>query len=287
MEVKIGVLSIYFPDASSSDFFINEDLAEFLGFETSQEAAKYVKKKLKDKMEWSIKKVKIDYETNGIFIASKKGEVIVEAAILINELINFEISKTDIIEVIEVVRNFKRPKKQKWTVGDIFYVPLSNGSFSYGQIIKDNDGFSTCCLFKMNSNEIKDINSIITTNIVAVLPISPNSLDNHNWKIIGSTEVRINVEEVVKGQPKKYKRRITQSTFPDESLRNLSEAIIGIRPWNENVDEEYYDKMLLPDFTKPKSLLYLTRDEKINRFKEMGYDLNELENAFNKTPDFY
>jgi hypothetical protein len=45
--------------------------------------------------------------------------------------------------------------------------------------------------------------------------------------------------------------------------------------------------MLLPDLTKPKSLLYLTRDEKINRFKKMGYDLNELENAFNKTPEFY
>jgi hypothetical protein len=54
LKVKIGVLTIYFPDASSSDFFINEDLAEFFGFETSQEAAKYVKKKLKDKMEWSI-----------------------------------------------------------------------------------------------------------------------------------------------------------------------------------------------------------------------------------------
>ncbi|MDQ0971511.1 hypothetical protein QFZ31_001389 [Neobacillus niacini] len=287
MEVKIGVLTMYFPDASSSDFFINEDLPEFFGFETSQEAAKYVRKKLKDKMESSIKKLKIEYETNGIFIASKKGEVIVEAAILINELIDIEISNTDIIEVIELVRNFKRPKKQKWAVGDIFYVPLSNGSFSFGQIIKDNDGFPTCCLFNMNSNEIKDINSIISTNIVSVLPISPNSLDNNNWKIIGSTEVRVNVEEVVKGQPKKYKRRITQSTFPDESLRNLSEAIIGIRPWNENVDEEYYDKMLLPDLTKPKSLLYLTRDEKINRFKKMGYDLNELENAFNKTPEFY
>lgn len=287
MEVKIGVLKIYFPDASSSDFFINEDLAEIFGFETSQETAKYVKKKLKDKMESSFKGLKIDYETNGIFIASKKGEVIVEAAILINDLINFEINNSDITEVIELVKNFKRPKKQKWTVGDIFYVPLSNGSFSYGQIIKDNDGFPTCCLFELNSNEINDINSIINSKIVSVLPISPYSLDNHSWKIIGSTGVVINVEEVVKGQPKKYKRRITQNTFGDDSLKNLSEALNGIRPWNENVNENEYDKMLLPDYTKPQSLLFLTREEKINRFKKMGYDLNDLEDAFNKTPDFF
>jgi hypothetical protein len=46
-------------------------------------------------------------------------------------------------------------------------------------------------------------------------------------------------------------------------LRNLSEALNGIRPWNENVDENDYNKMLIPDYTKPQSLLYLTREEKI------------------------
>ncbi|MGG1401543.1 hypothetical protein ABE288_27550 [Bacillus salipaludis] len=72
MEVKIGILKIYFPDATSSDFFINEDLAEKFGFETSQETAKYVRKKLKEKMDSSFKRLKINYETNGIFINSKK-----------------------------------------------------------------------------------------------------------------------------------------------------------------------------------------------------------------------
>ena len=287
MEVKIGILKIYFPDASSSDFFINEDLAEMFGFETSKETAKYVRKKLKEKMDSSFKRLKIDYETNGIFITSKKGEGVVEAAIIINELINFTLDNSVVTEVMELVKNFKRPKKQKWDVGDIFNLPLFNGSFAYGQIIKNNDGFPICCLFTLNSNEIKDIKSIISSKIVSVLPISPYSLDNHDWKIIGNTDVLVDIEEVVKGQPKKYKRRITRSTFPDESLRNLSEALIGIRPWNENVDEENYDKMLLPDYTKPNNLLYLTREEKINRFRKMGYDLNELEDAFNKTPDFF
>ncbi|MBT2744397.1 hypothetical protein [Bacillus sp. ISL-77] len=57
MEVKIGVITIYFPNASLSDFFINEDLAELFGLETSHEAAKYIKKILKDKMEPSFKKL--------------------------------------------------------------------------------------------------------------------------------------------------------------------------------------------------------------------------------------
>jgi predicted DNA binding protein len=108
----------------------------------------------------------------------------------------------------------------------------------------------------LNSNEINDINSIINSKIVSVLPISPYSLDNHSWKLIGITGVVINVEEVVKGQPKKYKRRITQNTFGDDSLKNLSEALNGIRPWNENVDENEYDKMLLTDYTKPQSLYF-------------------------------
>ncbi len=61
LEIKIGVITIYFPDASFSDFFINEDLAEFFGLETSQEASKYIKKILKDEMVLSFKKLKIDY----------------------------------------------------------------------------------------------------------------------------------------------------------------------------------------------------------------------------------
>ncbi|MEH7549047.1 hypothetical protein V7306_25205, partial [Neobacillus vireti] len=139
MEIKIGALTIYFPDASSSDFFIIEDLAEFFGFETSLEAATFIKKKLKNRMEYPLKKLKIDYETNGIFITSKNGEIIVEAAIIINELINIEIKNSEIVEVIKSVKNFKRPKKQRWVVADIFSIPLKNGSFSFGQIIKKDE----------------------------------------------------------------------------------------------------------------------------------------------------
>ena len=86
MELKFGGITIYFPSYSLSEFFINEDLAELFGLETSHEAANYIKKILKGKMESSYKKLTIDYETNGIFITSKKGELIVEAAIIIKSI---------------------------------------------------------------------------------------------------------------------------------------------------------------------------------------------------------
>ncbi|WP_342043809.1 Imm26 family immunity protein [Bacillus sp. OTU2372] len=288
MEIKIGALTIYFPDASSSDFFIIEDLAEFFGFETSLEAATFIKKKLKNRMEYPLKKLKIDYETNGIFITSKNGEIIVEAAIIINELINIEIKNSEIVEVIKSVKNFKRPKKQRWVVADIFSIPLKNGSFSFGQIIKKDElGFPLCCLFDLVSNEVEEIHNIINENVVSILPISSQSLDNHTWKIIGNKSVVVAVEEVIKGQPKNYLRRITRSTYSVSSLKELAEALNGIRPWNENIDVNYFDKMLVPDYQKPDNLLFLTRVEKINYFKKMGYDLNQLEELYSKTPDWF
>ncbi|MEK4069920.1 Imm26 family immunity protein [Peribacillus sp. FSL R5-0717] len=288
MEVKVGVITIYFPNASLSDFFINEDLAELFGLETSHEAAKYIKKTLKDKMESSFKKLKIDYETNGIFITSIKGDVIVEVANIINELIGFEINKSELAKVNELAKNFKRPKKQKWVVGGIFFIPLSNSSYSFGQIIKKNElGLPIGCLFELVSNEIEEIDNIINKTVVSILPISSESLDNHTWKIIGNKNAIVQFEEVIKGQPKNYVRRITRKTYSDSSLKELAEALNGIRPWNENVDGNYFDKMLVPSYQKPDNLLFLTREEKINHFKKLGYDLNQLEASYTKIPDWF
>ncbi|MEY2196978.1 Imm26 family immunity protein [Neobacillus sp. BF23-41] len=286
--MKFGVITIYFPNVSLSDFFINEDFAELFGLETSQEAAKYIKKILKDRMELSFKKIKIDYETNGIFITSKKGEVIVEVAKIINELIGFEINNYELAKVNKLAKNFKRPKKQRWAEGDIFFIPISNSSYSYGQIInKDELGSPICCLFELVSKEVEEIENIIHKNVVSILPISSESLDNHTWRIIGNKSAVVQVEEVIKGQPKNYVRRITRSTYSDNSLKALAEALNGVRPWNENVDVNYFDKMLVPSYHKPDNLLFFTKDEKINHFKKMGYDLHQLEESYSKTPDWF
>ncbi|MBT2744395.1 hypothetical protein [Bacillus sp. ISL-77] len=80
--------------------------------------------------------------------------MIVEAANIINELIGFEINKSELAKVNELAKNFKRPKKQKWVVGDIFFSPLSNSSYSFGQIIKKDElGLPIGCLFELVSNE--------------------------------------------------------------------------------------------------------------------------------------
>lgn len=104
-------------------------------------------------------------------------------------------------------------------------------------------------------------------------------------EIIGNKSVIVEVEEVIKGQPKNYLRRITRSTYSDSSLKELAEALNGIRSWNENIDVNYLDKMLVPHYQKPDNLIFLTRDEKINYFKKLGYDLHQLEESYSKTPD--
>ena len=203
-------------------------------------------------------------------------------------MIGFEINKSEKAEVIELVKNYKRPKKQRWVEGDILSIPLSNGSYSFGQIIKKDElGLTICCLFELVSNEVEEINNIMNKTVVSILPISSESLDNHTWKIIGNKSAVLQVEEVIKGQPKNYVRRITRSTYSASSLKELAEAVNKIRPWNENVDLNYFDKMLVPSYHKPDNLLFLTREEKINHFKELGYDLNQLEESCKKMPDWF
>ncbi|MBT2744394.1 hypothetical protein [Bacillus sp. ISL-77] len=133
----------------------------------------------------------------------------------------------------------------------------------------------------------EEIDNIINKTVVSILPISSESLDIHTWKIIGNKNAIVQVEEVIKGQPKNYVRRITRKSYSDSSLKELAEALNGIRPWNENVDANYFDKMLVTSYQKPDNLLFLTREEKINHFKKLGYDLNQLEESYTKIPDWF
>ncbi|MDR7002924.1 hypothetical protein [Neobacillus niacini] len=125
--LSIGKITVQFPDHSSKEFFIFEDLASLFNFETSYEAEKFIKKRLKDN--GITKKVDFDSESDFVSIRTRNADVILEIAILINEIASSPIDKDAIKDFKKLLLAAKPPKKQKWGIGDIFSIPLSDQTF--------------------------------------------------------------------------------------------------------------------------------------------------------------
>lgn len=61
-----------------------------------------------------------------------------EIEIVINDLANVNLTAEEISITKDELISYKRPKKQKWKVRDIFQIPLENGTYAFGQVVWKN-----------------------------------------------------------------------------------------------------------------------------------------------------
>ncbi|MFB3164606.1 Imm26 family immunity protein [Neobacillus sp. 179-J 1A1 HS] len=195
----VGKIAINFPDYSSKEFFIFEDLAELFNFETNYEAEKYIKKKLKEN---GTKKVSIDSESDFVSIQTKSHSLILDIAILINELANVSLDKETIRDLKNTLISVKPPKKQKWRLGDIFTIPIEDGTFYFGQIVELIEGtFPICVVFNLNKSVTPTLQELVSSEIIAAASISSFYLDDFTYKVIITTEPLFQIQEKIRRDP--------------------------------------------------------------------------------------
>jgi hypothetical protein len=268
---KLGKIEILLPDASTSYFFINDDLAELFKLETNNEALKLLRKTVREKIEPNIyKRIGFDYESSAVIIRTSNAELILEIALVINELANVKLSEEEISITKNQLLSYKRPKKQKWKVGDIFQIPLVNGTYAFGQILWKNYTQPVCGLFDINKTDVPTLEEIISNPFTSILSLTPNSLDNHSWKVLGNMNVRVQKEDV----PEKFNGTpcIGARSFTSGILEDLANAYYGIIPWNVSADEDFYDRILLPTVKRPSTAKVLSFSERNLYRKDRKWD---------------
>ena len=96
-------------------------MADLLGFEYQNDAVSKLRKELKT---IDLKpKPSIDYEADNASIRTSNADTIFETAKIINELSIPEITINDKktwSDLHKKLKDWKRPKPQKWTVGDLY-----------------------------------------------------------------------------------------------------------------------------------------------------------------------
>ncbi|MCR8848377.1 immunity 26/phosphotriesterase HocA family protein [Rossellomorea sp. SC111] len=271
MTCKLGKIEILLPDASTSYFFIDDDLAELFNLKTNNEALKLLRKTIREKVEPNIyKRIGFDYESSAVIIRTTNAEFILEIALIINEIAKVSLAEQEIGIVKNQLLSHKRPKKQKWEVGDIFQIPLENGTHAFGQIVWKDYTHPVCGLFDINKTEIPSLVEIMSYPFISILSLTPNSLDNHRWKVLGNTNVRIQKEDV----PKEFNGTdcIGARSFSSGTLEDLANAVYGVKPWNVFAEEDYFDQILLPSIKRPLTAKVLSLSERNPYRKEKKWE---------------
>ena len=196
----VGKVNIHLPDYSSKEFYIFEDLAVLFNFETNYEAKNYINEKLKEN--GITKKVSIDSESDFVSIRTKSHRLILDIAILINEIANVSLDKKSIKDLESMLTSVKPPKKQKWKLGDIFTITIEDGTFFFGQIVDLIEGISPICVvFDLNKSESPTLQEIVSSEIIAAASISSFYLNDYTYKVIITTEPLVKIQEIIRHDP--------------------------------------------------------------------------------------
>ena len=278
--IKYGDIDISMPDETFNCFWMFEDLAERFGVEYQSEAVSLLKSELKNRID--IKpKPSIDYEADNTHIQSRSADTIFKAVKIVNQLsiskLQATLSDEESEAILAQLMAWKRPKKKKWQVGDVFSMKLKDGSFMFGQVIgrqtMDIQVFKspTCAIFELrkataqvSDTELKDSRVIATHNT------SSEYLDKGIFSMLFGIEPLTTSDSVDQ-----------YSTIGGQHLTDLGNAYYGLEPWNVWGREDWFDKMLCTGISRPKTALILKADAR-NKYRLEIFGVDENNEYVNK-----
>lgn len=266
--LKVGLLEIELPTASDPKYRIDADLAELFGLEYTSEAVERLKKAWKDAP--GTGRLDLDADSDSVMIVAGK-DAILRAALLINELSipskRQQLSDEDVDEVRARLKAHKRPRPHPWRVGDLFALPLKDGSFALGQVLWE-DTFApgsklrapTCALFdtRLVRADLEGVD-LAALRGVSILHVLPASLDDGVWVVIGHAPPVLDPFSGPCGEPGKV------GAVSWDGLGTLAHAWWGLEPWNPYGPNSDYEKFLLFGVTRPEGAHLLTREELLAR----------------------
>jgi len=268
----IGPIKVNFPDENDSSFSIFEDCAELFGQEFQSDAYKLLKAKLKD----TRPKPSMDYEGDFLHITTANVDTIITTVEAIIELSTLDVqSKFPKLDIDDFKKEFvnakrNRPKPKEWVTGDVFTITLKDNTLSFGQVIDKK--YCTCALFDFRSNA-ETINSSDFKRLkpISILHLSNGDLlNNGHWKILFNEQVKLNPNS---GSGGKFGDIGSISYGQCGALTDLANAYWGLTPWNTLYKEDYYDKILLKNISRPLTAKVLnSADRKQFRLDNYGIE---------------
>lgn len=153
-----------------------------------------------------------------------------------------------------------RRKRYKWQVGDLFAVPLSDGTRTLGQVVAHKPrsfaGAVVCGFTLSDSPEASPAPTHVErTAFLAIQHVTPELLDYGQWLVIGHASVP-DLTSLVDPRTLEGSVWIGKDVHGAGLAVRFLEACLALRPWDEMHDPGYYEAWLLSPSMKPEGLIY-------------------------------
>lgn len=212
-------ITIHFPDAIINEFWFRVDAAEKLNTETTEEAVRLIKKRMKLR---GIRNVFVDPESDGVSFSSKSGEKIFELAAIVNEMVSSKPFHYEEYQALfrEEITNYVPKKGQSFTIGDFVIVPIKD-AYGIMQIIDKHEGDAICILFNIffkSEAELKsfDVNLFTQDNVFSAIGLQNWFLTDYTFKVL-----RKNAEPLAKVIYNNRRNRLIEESVPGLIIGNL------------------------------------------------------------------
>lgn len=149
--------------------------------------------------------------------------------------------------------------KKTWKLGSVFSIQLSDGSYTFGQVLEDSKHVITAGFFDVRTDVANvDLGEIKKKKLYSILEVTTNHLAQGKWKVIGTKTPVIWQWSFPNFVSRLFKGGVGSASYTSPLVQKFIEAYFGLLPWNHfaKMPPDYFDGFLWKRRTvSPKKVL--------------------------------
>lgn len=148
-------------------------------------------------------------------------------------------------------------KKISWKPGDIFQVPLLDGTWGTGQILDlQMPTVVRIALFDENVKSLSDFDvseACASSNLISLIACSREQLDFDVWKIVANKSIQLAIRDFPNEQFRR-KNWVGTKHYDAALIEDFLNAFYSFIAWDDWFNPYYLDAFLIDLSKKPKNL---------------------------------
>jgi len=154
-----------------------------------------------------------------------------------------------------------RKKKRAWSIGDIFCIPLSDGTYSIGQVVGQEPEAlnSVICVFfsrRLGTVPIQLDGQLSERELLSVLFVTRDLLDSGDWQVFCRTEP-FPIRKYINVSALKAAGFVGVDIIGSGIVMKFLNAYHNLYPWNGFYEPDYLDRLLVSADKKPSHVLLI------------------------------